>query len=259
MFGAGGGTSSYRETEEANFILLWGSNAREAHPIYFHHVLKGVRNGARLIVVDPRRTASAQWADIWLGLDVGSDMALANAMGREILEAGLENRAFISKATASFESYKEGVQKYTLEYAEQETGVPAAAIRDVAHAYAKAEKAQLCWTLGITEHHNALDNVFALINLALLTGHVGRWGSGVYPLRGQNNVQGGGDMGALPNKLPGGHDVESPASRTEVGARVARTDSAPSGLASLADVRGDGARQVPGAVRPRREPGAVGG
>ena len=213
MFGAGGGTSSYREVEEANVILLWGSNAREAHPIYFHHVLKGVRNGGRLIVVDPRRTTSAQWADIWLGLDVGSDVALANAMGREILEAGLENREFISRATASFDAYRDSVQKYTLEYAEQETGVPASAIREVAHAYAKAEKAQLCWTLGITEHHNALDNVFSLINLALLTGHVGRWGSGVCPLRGQNNVQGGGDMGALPNKLPGGHDVENPASR----------------------------------------------
>ena len=215
MFGAGGGTSSYRETEEADVILLWGSNAREAHPIYFHHVLKGVRNGARLIVVDPRRTASAQWADIWLGLDVGSDIALANAMGREILHEGLENREFIARATASFPNYRESVEKYTLEYAERETGVPAAAIRDAAHAYAKAGKAQLCWTLGITEHHNAVDNVFALIDLALLTGHVGRWGSGVCPLRGQNNVQGGGDMGALPNKLPGGQDVENPKSRVK--------------------------------------------
>jgi len=213
VFGAGGGTSSYRETEEADVILLWGSNAREAHPIYFHHVLKGIRNGARLIVVDPRRTVSAQWADTWLGLDVGSDVALANAMGREIIAAGLENRAFIGKATAKFDAYREAVEKYTLEYAERETGVPAEAIRSVAHAYAKAGKAQLCWTLGITEHHNALDNVFSLINLALLTGHVGRWGSGVCPLRGQNNVQGGGDMGALPNKLPAGYDVENPESR----------------------------------------------
>jgi predicted molibdopterin-dependent oxidoreductase YjgC len=194
-------------------VLLWGSNAREAHPIYFHHVLKGVRNGARLIVVDPRRTVTAQWADTWLGLDVGSDIALANAMGREILAAGLENRAFIERATAGFESYREGVEKYTLDYAERETGVPGSAIRDVAHAYAKAKTAQLCWTLGITEHHNALDNVFSLINLALLCGHVGRWGSGLNPLRGQNNVQGGGDMGALPNKLPGGQDVENPKDR----------------------------------------------
>ncbi len=215
MFGAGGGTSSYREAEEADFILLWGSNAREAHPIYFHHVLQGVRHGARLVAVDPRRTVSAQWADTWLGLDVGSDIALANAMGREILAAGLENREFIARATAGFEAYRDGVEKYTLAYAERETGVPAAAIRDVAHAYAKAGKAQLCWTLGITEHHNAVDNVFALINLALLTGHVGRWGSGLCPLRGQNNVQGGGDMGALPNKLPGGQDVENPAHRAK--------------------------------------------
>ena len=215
MFGAGGGTSSYREAEEAELILLWGSNAREAHPIYFHHVLKGVRNGARLIVVDPRRTVSAQWADTWLGLDVGSDIALANAMAREILDVGLENREFIANATSDFEPYRKSLDKYTLAYAEKETGVPAAAIRDVAHAYARAKTAQLCWTLGITEHHNAVDNVYALINLSLLTGHVGRWGSGVCPLRGQNNVQGGGDMGALPNKLPGGQDVEDPAARAK--------------------------------------------
>jgi predicted molibdopterin-dependent oxidoreductase YjgC len=215
VFGAGGGTSSYREVEEAEIILLWGSNAREAHPIYFHHVLKGVRNGGRLVVVDPRRTVSAQWADTWLGLDVGSDIALANAMAREILSEGLENREFIQSATSNFDEYRECVQKYTLEYAERETGVPAAAIRDVAHAFAKAKSAQLCWTLGITEHHNAVDNVFALINLALLTGHVGRWGSGVCPLRGQNNVQGGGDMGALPNKLPGGQDIEDPELRAK--------------------------------------------
>src|SRR5207249_9316961 len=99
----------------------------------------------------------------------------------------------------------------TLEYAEQETGVPAAAIREMAHAYATAETAMICWTLGITEHHNAVDNVLCLINLALLTGHVGKWGSGLNPLRGQNNVQGGGDMGAIPNKLPGFQDIEQDA------------------------------------------------
>jgi predicted molibdopterin-dependent oxidoreductase YjgC len=215
VLGAGGGTSSYREVEETDLILLWGSNAREAHPIYFHHLLRGVRNGARLVVVDPRRTVSAQWADTWLGLDVGTDIALANAIGREILASGLENRAFIARATTGFDAYRACVEKYTLEYAERETEVPAAAIRDVAHAYARADRAQLCWTLGITEHHNAVDNVFALINLALLTGHVGRWGSGLVPLRGQNNVQGGGDMGGLPNKLPGGQDVESPEARAK--------------------------------------------
>jgi predicted molibdopterin-dependent oxidoreductase YjgC len=125
----------------------------------------------------------------------------------------LENREFIERSTLDFEEYRACVESYTLEYAEETTGVPAEAIRELAHAYARADRAQLCWTLGITEHHNAVDNVLALINLALLTGHVGRWGSGLCPLRGQNNVQGGGDMGALPNKLPGGVDVDSDADR----------------------------------------------
>ncbi len=209
MFGAGGGTSSYQEVEETDLIVLWGSNARETHPIFFHHLLRGVRNGARLYVVDPRRTSSAQWADVWLGIDVGSDISLANAVGREIIHAGLVNETFVRRATTGFEAYAESVEPYTLERAERDTGVPAEVIRALAHDYARADRAQLCWTLGITEHHNATDNVLALINLALLTGHVGRYGSGLVPLRGQNNVQGGGDMGAIPNKLPGFQDVET--------------------------------------------------
>ena len=209
MFGAGGCTSSYREFEETDVILLWGSNARETHPIIFHHLLKGVRNGARLFAMDPRRTSSAEWADLWLGLDVGTDIVMANAMGREIIAAGLANEEFIGRATSGYEAYRAGVQSYTLEHAERETGVPAAAIREAAHAYATAEKAMICWTLGITEHHNAVDNVLALINLALLCGHVGKWGSGLNPLRGQNNVQGGGDSGALPDRLPGFQHVEN--------------------------------------------------
>ena len=209
MFGAGGGTSSYREAEETDLIVLWGSNARETHPIFFHHLLRGVRNGARLYAVDPRRTSSAEWADVWLGLDVGSDIALANAVGREIIANGLENKEFIARATSDFEAYKAKVESYTLDYAERETGIPADAIREMAHSFAKADKAMICWTLGITEHHNAVDNVLALINLVLLTGHVGRYGSGVNPLRGQNNVQGGGDMGALPDRLPGFQHVEN--------------------------------------------------
>lgn len=209
MFGAGGGTSSYREIEETDLIIMWGSNAREAHPIFFHHVLKGVRNGARMFAVDPRRTSTAAWADVWLGIDVGSDIALANAVGREIIASGLQNDEFIAEATEGFDEYAAAVEPYTLARAEETTGVPAAAIRQLAHEYANASTAQLCWTLGITEHHNATDNVLALINLSLLTGHVGRYGSGLVPVRGQNNVQGGGDMGALPNKLPGFQDVEN--------------------------------------------------
>jgi predicted molibdopterin-dependent oxidoreductase YjgC len=213
VFGAGGGTSSYKEAEETDLIVLWGSNARDAHPIFFHHILRGVRNGAKLIVVDPRRSSSAEFADLWLGIDVGSDIALANAVGREIIRADLVDSEFIERATVGFDAYKEAVNEWTLRRAEDVTGVPAAAIQELAYSYARAATAQLCWTLGITEHHNGTDNVFSLINLALLTGHIGRWGSGLVPVRGQNNVQGGGDMGALPNKLPGFKNVTDDAER----------------------------------------------
>ncbi len=168
-----------------------------------------------MVAVDPRRTSSAEWADIWLGLDVGSDIALANAMAREIIHAGLADTEFISRATTGYEDYARCVEAYTLERAEADTGVPASAIKEVAHAYARADRAMICWTLGITEHHNAVDNVLALINLALLVGKVGRYGCGLNPLRGQNNVQGGGDMGAIPNRLPGFQDLEDPALRAK--------------------------------------------
>jgi len=203
VFGAGGGTSSYEEVRNADLIVLWGSNAREAHPIFFHHVLKGIKHGAKLVVVDPRRTASAQWADLWLGLDVGTDIPLANAIARELIHAELVNTEFIERATSGYDAFRASVEPWTLEEAARVTGIPADAIGETAHLIGQADRVQICWTLGITEHHNAVDNVFALINLALLGGHVGRYGSGVQPLRGQNNVQGGGDMGAIPNRLPG--------------------------------------------------------
>lgn len=168
-----------------------------------------------MYTVDPRRTESAEWADTWLGIDVGSDIALSNTVAREIIAAGLVNTKFIEHSTSGFEAYAESVQSWTLERGEEVTGVPAEAIRDLARDYAKAETAQLCWTLGITEHANATDNVLSLINLALLTGHVGHWGSGLVPIRGQNNVQGGGDMGSLPNKLPGFQNVTDPDARAK--------------------------------------------
>ncbi len=207
VFGAGGGTSSYAEIEATDVIVLWGSNARAAHPIFFQHVLKGIRNGAKLIVVDPRRTETAQWADLWCGLNVGTDIALSNTIAREIIHAGLANRAFIEGSTSDYQAYASSVEPWTLARGSAVTGGPAEAIRELAHTYARADRAQLCWTLGITEHHNGVDNVLALINLALLCGHVGRFGAGLNPLRGQNNVQGGGDMGAIPNRMPGFQDI----------------------------------------------------
>ena len=178
-------------------------------------MLKGIRRGTKLFVVDPRRTTTAQWADTWLGLNVGSDIALSNAIAREILEHGLEDRAFIDRATLDFDAYKASVAGYDLKTAERITGVPATTIAQLAQTYARADRAVICWTLGITEHHNAVDNVFALINLALLTGKVGRYACGLNPLRGQNNVQGGGDMGAIPDRFVGFQSVAVDAARAK--------------------------------------------
>ncbi|NUR40295.1 MAG: molybdopterin-dependent oxidoreductase, partial [Streptomyces sp.] len=207
VFGSGGGTSSYGEIEDTDVVVMWGSNARVAHPVFFQHVLKGVHRGARLYAVDPRRTSTAEWAEGWLGLNVGTDIALAHAIGREIIQAGLVNEAFVERATSGFEEYRALVEPWTLSLAQKVTGVPAPAIRELAHAYARAERAQICWTLGVTAHHNGTDTVRALIDLALLTGHVGREGSGLQPLCGRNNVQGAVDMGAVPHRLPGFQDV----------------------------------------------------
>jgi predicted molibdopterin-dependent oxidoreductase YjgC len=210
VFGAGGGTSSYAEIEDADVIIMWGSNARNAHPIFFQHALKAVNRPmapAKMFAVDPRRSETAQWADLWCGLHVGTDVALASTMAREIIAAGLVNEEFVNRATNGFAEFAAHVDEWTLEKGSEVTGVPAESIRQMAHAYATAERAQICWTLGITEHHNGVDNVLSLINLSLLTGHVGRWGSGLSPLRGQNNVQGGGDMGAIPNRMTGFQDI----------------------------------------------------
>ncbi len=176
-------------------------------------MLKAVRRGAKLYVVDPRRTSTCEWADGWLPVDVGSDISLSNGMAKIILDEGLENRAFISRATEGFDAFAANVAQYPLERVVRETGIDAELIRRAARDFAKADRAMICWTLGITEHHNAVDNVFSLINLGLLTGHVGKWGSGLNPLRGQNNVQGGGDSGALPGRLPGFQNVEDDAIR----------------------------------------------
>jgi len=174
---------------------------------------RGIKNGAKMIVIDPREIAQTKLAHKWLPVKVGSDIALANAMAHVIIEEGLHDKEFIERATLHFEEYKQLVQEYTPEHAEKITGIPAEDIREVARLYAKSEKAVINWTLGITEHHNAVDNVYALINLALLTGHVGKYASGLNPLRGQNNVQGSGDMGALPNSLPGWWPYDHPEGR----------------------------------------------
>lgn len=210
VFGSGAGTSSYEEIEHTDVVLMWGSDARDTHPVFFQHVVKGLRNGARLYAVDPRRTSTARSAEGWLGLNVGTDIPLAHAVGREIIQAGLVNETFVKRATSGFEEYRALVEPWTLSLAQKVTGVPAAAIRELAHGYGRADRAQLCWTSGGAERHNGTDAVRALINLALLTGQVGRPGAGLQPLHDLSNAQGSDDMGAVPHRLPGFQDILDP-------------------------------------------------
>lgn len=210
VFGTGAATTSYEELEHTDLIIAWGSNTQECHPIIFNHMRRGIKNGAKMIVIDPRKIDQTKLAEKWLPVRVGTDIALANAMGHVIIKENLYHKEFVEQATEHFEAYKQAVEKYSPEEAEKITGIKAEDIREVARMYAKADRAIINWTLGITEHHNGTENVFALINLALLTGHIGKYGSGLNPLRGQNNVQGGGDMGALPNRLTGGWDFDDP-------------------------------------------------
>ena len=214
----------------------------------------------RLIVVDPRRTESAEWGDLWLGLDVGTDIALSNTMAREIIVNDLHHHAFIELATTGFEDYAASVMDWTLERGAEVTGVPAEVIREVAHAYAKADRAMICWTLGITEHHNAVDNVLALINLGLLTGHVGTLRVRAEPAPRPEQRPGRRRHGRDPeqaHRFPGHRD--GPRGAGAVRGGLGRADHAEDGLAPHADVRGDGGGRAHRALRDRGEPGRLRG
>lgn len=213
VFGAGAGTSSYAECEDTDVVVVWGSDTRSARPVLFQHVLRGMRAGARLYVVDPRRTETAARADGWLGPDPGTDLPLAHGIGREIIRSGLVNGTFVERATSGFEDYRALVEPWTLSLTERVTGVPAALTRELALVYGRADRAQLCWGPGVTGHPQGTATVRALINLSLLTGQVGRYGAGLMPLSGRHNTQGGDDMGALPHRLPGSRDVLDPRAR----------------------------------------------
>lgn len=202
-FGNGAMTNSIHEIENADCLFVIGSNTTEAHPLISHRIFKAKQNGAKLIVVDPRRIQLALIADIHVRIQFGTDVVFINALMHEILAKGMQNEKFIAERTEGFEDYSLGLEKYTPEYAEKICAVPAQIIRQTAKLYATSEPSSILYTLGITEHSHGVDNVKCLANLALLTGHIGKPFSGVNPLRGQNNVQGACDMGALPNVYPG--------------------------------------------------------
>jgi len=202
-FGSGAMTNSYDSFEEADLIFSIGSNSLEAHPLVGRRLMRAKMKGAYFIVADPRYTPTAKQADQYVPFKTGTDVALMNAMMNVIISEGLEDKEFIEKRTKNYEKLKKVVSKYTPEMAEEITQVPADVIRDIARKYAKADKAAIVYSLGITEHSHGVDNVIQTANLAMLTGNIGRLGTGVNPLRGQNNVQGACDMGALPTDYPG--------------------------------------------------------
>ncbi|MCS6902704.1 MAG: formate dehydrogenase subunit alpha, partial [Candidatus Bipolaricaulota bacterium] len=209
-FGSGAMTNSIAEIEDAHTILLIGSNTTEAHPTIGSRIRRAVKRGTKLIVADPREIELVRIADLHLPLRPGTDIALANALAHHIVVSGLHNEKFIKERTEGFEEFWAVVQKYTPEYAEKITGVPAEKIRKAAELYARGQPGMIVYCLGVTEHRTGVISVQSIANLALITGFVGQLSSGVNPLRGQNNVQGACDMGALPEFLPGYQRWDNP-------------------------------------------------
>ncbi|MDD5773766.1 MAG: formate dehydrogenase subunit alpha [bacterium] len=214
-FGSGAATNSFDQIEDADVLFITGSNTTEAHPIVSLKVKKALRNGAKIIVADPRKIELAYKAEIWLDLRPGTNIALLNGMMNVILKEGLQNDKFVKDRTEGYDAFVKVVSKYTPEYAEKITGVDRNKIIEAARLYAKAEKASILYSLGMTEHNTGTLNVMSMGNLAMLCGQVGRRSTGVNPLRGQNNVQGACDMGALPNVFSGYQKVDDPAIRAK--------------------------------------------
>ena len=202
-FGSGAMTNGFDSIKEADYIFCIGSNNMEAHPLFGRKLIQAQKNGAKLVVLDPRYTPTAKIADEYVQFKTGTDVALMNAMIKVIIDNELQDDEFIKNRTKGFDELKETVQKYDLETVSEITHISPETIEELAIEYAKADKAAIVYSLGITEHSHGADNVMSTANLAMLTGNIGRQGTGVNPLRGQNNVQGACDMGALPSDYVG--------------------------------------------------------
>ncbi|MEA1964641.1 MAG: formate dehydrogenase subunit alpha, partial [Candidatus Aerophobetes bacterium] len=203
-FGSGAMTNSIREFEKADVILVTGSNTPETHPVignYLKHLV--TYNSTKLIIVDPRAIELTEYAEIWLRQRGGTDVAWINGLMNVIIQEGLYDKEFVESRTENFDKFKKVVSKYTPEKVEEITGIPEKKLIAAARMYGKVDRGSIIFAMGITQHTTGTDNVLSLANLAMLCGNVGREGTGVNPLRGQNNVQGACDLGALPNVYPG--------------------------------------------------------
>lgn len=185
-------------------LLLIGTNTSECHPIIAMQMLRGVERGAKLIVIDPKRTDMAKKADIFLQIPAGYNIPILNAMVNHIIQNDLYDKEFVKNHTHGFEYVKEVVKDFSPKRVEAETGISADLVIKAAEIYAKSSASAICYTMGVTQFSDGTSNVFALSNLALITGNIGKKGAGINPLRGQNNVQGSCDMGALPDITPAG-------------------------------------------------------
>ena len=212
-FGAGAMTNAIGEIRDADFLFVIGSNTTEAHPVIAMEIKRAVLRGATLVVADPREIWLTTMAKSHLKLQPGTDIWLLNAMAHVIITEALYDKPFIERNTEGFETIRAAVAPYTPEAAQWRCGVPAELIRQTAREYATTEKAGIYYTLGVTEHTHGTDCVYALSNLVLMTGHLGRRASGLNPLRGQNNVQGANDAGASPAYYPGYQSALDPAVR----------------------------------------------
>jgi len=212
-------SGSMREIEEAcDVIFIAGANTTESHPVFGALIKRAHARGATLVVADVRRTELAARADIHLQLLPGTDVALYNGMLRHIIAGGLENRDFIAGRTIDFEPVREAVEPYTLEVAEKITGIPRALIARAAEVYATGPRTSTLWAMGLTQHAAGTDIVASLLNLILCCGMIGRWGAAMIPIRGQNNVQGASDVGAIPFAYTDYRPVTDPANRAEYAA-----------------------------------------
>jgi len=202
-FGSGAMTNSIADIAEANCIFIIGSDTMSQHPLVARRIMMAKEKGAKIILADPRTIQLFRFADLHLRHKPGSDVALINGMMKCILDKGMQDKDFISKRTEDFDSFKEALQDVSLKEVEKITGVAEEEIEKAAALYAKAKTSSIIYAMGITQHTTGTDNVLSCANLAMLTGNIGKPGTGVNPLRGQNNVQGACDMGALPNVFPG--------------------------------------------------------
>ncbi len=208
-FGSGAMTNSIAELEHSDVILVTGSNTTEAHPVISTFIKRAVKyNNAKLIVVDPRKIDLVRYATLHLQQKNGTDVAWLNGIMNVILKEKLEDKEFIKTRTEGFEEFKSIVSEYTPERVEKITGIKKECIIEAARLFGKAKRASIVFAMGITQHITGTDNVLSIANLAMLTGNVGKAYTGVNPLRGQNNVQGAGDVGALPNIYPGYQRVD---------------------------------------------------